>query len=597
MKNTFKTFTLLAALGGLFIVIGYLVDGTRGLFLGLGLGLVVVGLSYWHSDKLAIRSARAELAEPEEFPEYYRIMEELTHKAGLPMPRLYITPEPQPNAFATGRNPKHAAVAITVGLLDHLDWEEIKGVLAHELMHIRNRDILVGSVAAAVAMAITVVTHLALFRAMFGGRGNRGMHPGLMLLLMVLAPMAAGIIQSVISRTREFKADRTAAQLLGTGEPLASGLEKLAVISGRIPAAVRQEQASHYIVNPLAGQRAEFAGMFSTHPRLRSASAGCVLTSGRARRRRAGSRRELTQHISTLHGTPLHIRRSKHGSIHRWNHTVPVSLAGLRSPCAGSGQTCPTRSPKKPWARFVACWIIGIAGGLALLVSSVVFSVPANHVGVEVLFGKPSSTHTEGLQIKNPFSEVAFVPGLQQESTYSAVASEGEKAAADAVEAVTNDNAVVDVDASILWSLDLSQAKDIYREYRTLDQVRSRLLRPVSRDVIRDCVARHAFEEARTSERQNIATCAEAAISAQTSDKGVIINAVQIRNMKAKSDELQASIDRKLAAEQAASEAEFRRQQAEVDAQTAKIRRKARPMPRLPRRKASRKPTGWSANH
>ena len=220
----------------------------------------------------------------------------------------------------------------------------------------------------------------------------------------------------------------------------------------------------------------------------------------------------------------------------------------------------------------VACWIIGIAGGLALLVSSVVFSVPANHVGVEVLFGKPSSTHTEGLQIKNPFSEVAFVPGLQQESTYSAVASEGEKAAADAVEAVTNDNAVVDVDASILWSLDLSQAKDIYREYRTLDQVRSRLLRPVSRDVIRDCVARHAFEEARTSERQNIATCAEAAISAQTSDKGVIINAVQIRNMKAKSDELQASIDRKLAAEQAASEAEFRRQQAEVDAQTAKIR-------------------------
>ena len=160
----------------------------------------------------------------------------------------------------------------------------------------------------------------------------------------------------------------------------------------------------------------------------------------------------------------------------------------------------------------VACWIIGIAGGLALLVSSVVFSVPANHVGVEVLFGKPSSTHTEGLQIKNPFSEVAFVPGLQQESTYSAVASEGEKAAADAVEAVTNDNAVVDVDASILWSLDLSQAKDIYREYRTLDQVRSRLLRPVSRDVIRDCVARHAFEEARTSERQNIAVCAEQAI-------------------------------------------------------------------------------------
>ena len=268
MKNTFKTFTLLAALGGLFIVIGYLVAGTLGLFLGLGLGLLVVGLSYWSSDKLAIRSARAELADPDQYPEYYRIMEELTDKAGLPMPRLYITPEPQPNAFATGRNPKHAAVAITVGLLDHLDWEEIKGVLAHELMHIRNRDILVGSVAAAVAMAITVVTHLALFRAMFGGRDNRGMPPVFALLLMILAPMAAGIIQMAISRTREFKADRTAAQLLGTGEPLASGLEKLAIISGRIPAAVRQEQASHYIVNPLAGQRAEFAGMFSTHPSI-----------------------------------------------------------------------------------------------------------------------------------------------------------------------------------------------------------------------------------------------------------------------------------------------------------------------------------------
>ena len=189
-----------------------------------------------------------------------------------------------------------------------------------------------------------------------------------------------------------------------------------------------------------------------------------------------------------------------------------------------------------------------------------------------MLFGKPGATSSEGLSWKLPFTRVSNIPGLQQESTYSDVASEGEKNTADAVEAVTNDNAVVHVDASILWNLDLGQAKDIYREYRTLDQVRIRLLRPVSRDVIRDCVAQHAFEEARTSERQNIATCAEQAISQQTSSKGVIINAVQIRNMRAQSGELQASIDRKLAAEQAASEAEFRKQQAEVDARTAKIR-------------------------
>ena len=216
--------------------------------------------------------------------------------------------------------------------------------------------------------------------------------------------------------------------------------------------------------------------------------------------------------------------------------------------------------------------IVGLIPGLALIIWSALYTVPANHIGVEVLFGKPISVSSEGLHWKLPFTHVSNIPGLQQESTYSAVASEGEKNTADAVEAVTQDNAVVHVDASILWNLNLGQAEDIYREYRTLDQVRTRLLRPVSRDVIRDCVAQHAFEEARTSERQNIATCAENAIKTQTSDKGVIINAVQIRNMQAQSGNLQASIDQKLAAEQAASEAEFRRQQAEVDAQTAKIR-------------------------
>ncbi len=268
MKNTFKTFTLLALLGGLFIVIGGAIAGTAGLFIGLALGLIFVGISYWFSDKLAIRSARAELVDRRDLPEYYEIMEDLTAKAGLPMPRLYITPEQQPNAFATGRNPQNSAVAITQGLIHHLSWEEIRGVLAHELMHIRNRDILVGSVAAAVAMAITLIARMALFATLFfGGRDNGHGNPLGALFMAILAPIAAMMIQSAISRTREFKADRTAAQLLGTGEPLASGLERLAIISGRIPAqGVRQEQASHYIVNPLAGQRAGFSGMFSTHP-------------------------------------------------------------------------------------------------------------------------------------------------------------------------------------------------------------------------------------------------------------------------------------------------------------------------------------------
>ena len=218
--------------------------------------------------------------------------------------------------------------------------------------------------------------------------------------------------------------------------------------------------------------------------------------------------------------------------------------------------------------------IVGVSGiGVLLMASAAVFTVPANHVGVEVLFGRPVGTHTEGLHLKNPLSVVDRIPGLQQESTYSDTVGEGEKGGPDAVEAVTADNAVVDVDASVLWHLDLTGRSpiDIYREYRTLEQVRLRLLRPVSRDAIRDCIARVAFEEARTAERQGIADCAQKEITADVADNGVIIRAVQIRNMSARSEQLQAGIDSKLTAEQAAREAEFRRVQAQVDAETARI--------------------------
>ncbi|MFV0522925.1 MAG: zinc metalloprotease HtpX [Acidimicrobiales bacterium] len=267
MKNGLKTAVLLAAMAGIILAIGSLF-GRTGVTIALVVALVMIGFSYWFSDKLAIRSARAVEVTPEQLPEYYAVMQELTQIDGLPMPRLYVSPEPQPNAFATGRGPNHAAVCVTEGLLQTLSWYEIRGVLAHELSHVRNRDILIGSVAAAIATAISYAANMAMWSGLMGGsRGDDDdRNPLAAIAVMVLAPVAAGLIQMAISRSREYEADRSAARLINDGEPLARALEKLNGSAHQVVSHVDPAQASNYIVNPLAGRRVSMAKMFSSHP-------------------------------------------------------------------------------------------------------------------------------------------------------------------------------------------------------------------------------------------------------------------------------------------------------------------------------------------
>jgi heat shock protein HtpX len=265
-KNVFKTYILLAALGALLIGIGA-IFGRTGAIIGLIIGLVFVGASYWFSDKLAIKSARAEPVSEQEMPDYYRIVRELTQADNIPMPQLYVSPDAQPNAFATGRNPNHAAVAVTRGILNVLSWDELQGVLAHEISHVKNRDILIGSVAAAVAMGITFVARIALWGSMFGGGDDDdGGNFIAILALAILAPLAAGLLQMALSRSREFEADRSGARLLHDGEPLARALEKIEASVRAIPMDVDPVQAQKYIVNPLTGRKIQFANLFTTHP-------------------------------------------------------------------------------------------------------------------------------------------------------------------------------------------------------------------------------------------------------------------------------------------------------------------------------------------
>ena len=267
MKNTFKTFVLLAGLGGILIVIGGALWGGTGAIIGAAVGFAFVGFSYWNSDKLAIKAARAQPVTEEQMPEYYAIVRELTQQAGMPMPKLYVTPDQQPNAFATGRNPEHAAVAVTQGILRTLTWDELRGVLAHEISHVGNRDILIGSVAAAIATGITLIATFLRFSAIFGGgRDDEGGNPIALLALAILAPIAAGLLQMALSRSREFEADRSGARLIGDGEPLAQALQKLEAGAHQIPMNIDPAHASAFIVNPLAGRKMSFGNLWRTHP-------------------------------------------------------------------------------------------------------------------------------------------------------------------------------------------------------------------------------------------------------------------------------------------------------------------------------------------
>src|SRR5262245_25459750 len=258
---TLRTTILLASLSGLLVVIGALIGGpsTAGLFLGIAL-LINLG-SYFFSDKLALKMSGARPIEESEAPRLYQIVRELTTRAGLPMPRLYLIPQEQPNAFATGRDPKHAAVAVTEGITKLLSEDELRGVLSHELAHVKHRDILIQSVASSIGAAITWIAYTLLW---FGGGDNGPLGAVAALALVLLAPLAATIIQLSISRQREYAADAGGAEISGNPESLASALLRLEQGAQAIPMKVNQSAEPLYIVKPFSG--GGFAKLFSSHP-------------------------------------------------------------------------------------------------------------------------------------------------------------------------------------------------------------------------------------------------------------------------------------------------------------------------------------------
>ncbi len=271
MGNQIRTTILLAVLTAFILWIGQLLGGRQGIVVALLFAAGINFFSYWFSDKVVLKMYRAQEATPQQAPELYQIVGNLSQSAGLPMPKVFIIPQEAPNAFATGRNPAHAVVAVTQGLLKIMNRDEITGVLAHELAHVKNRDILIGSIAATMAGAVMMLATMARWSAMFGGfRSDDDEGGGLgfigLIVMSILAPLAAALIQMAISRSREYLADTTGASIVGHPEGLARALEILGAYSRRIPLDANPSTAHMFIVNPLSGK--SLMGLFSTHPPL-----------------------------------------------------------------------------------------------------------------------------------------------------------------------------------------------------------------------------------------------------------------------------------------------------------------------------------------
>ena len=262
--NRVKTWLLIGGLAGLFVAAGAVIGGGRGATIALVIALLFNGIMYWSSDKIAIAATKSKPVAREEAPELYAIVEELAMEAGAPVPRIYVSEMAQPNAFATGRSPEHAAVSVTRGILGILDRRELRGVLAHELSHVLNRDILVSSIAGAIASAFTYLAYMVFF---LGGDDDSPLSGIGFILLWLVGPLAAGLIQMAVSRSREFQADESGAVLSQDPEALASALLKLEQASRVVPAQLNPAQAHMFIVNPLRGRRGGgVASLFSTHP-------------------------------------------------------------------------------------------------------------------------------------------------------------------------------------------------------------------------------------------------------------------------------------------------------------------------------------------